>query len=166
MLDDIDLSEKEAEKYQPQTSIKGHCEIQEEISICNQKVIPVELHSLSTVSSPGNLNNSAYLSVHVGNNSNTTRLTRVLQFFHCIAKRKLDDSKILSSYYSTMVKEPNSIELEKSDMFSELSSFNRCDSDIYKPCVSNSSLKDIEMGAIEEELTAYMKEIRNREFIS
>lgn len=128
----------------------------------NQTVIPIttEHQPQSPVSSPSLLNNPTYLSVHVGN-ANPSTLTKFLQFFHCIAKKTLDDSKRLSSYYSSPVKETNVLELQKTDRF--LEDKDKSDNSVRKPCISNSSLKDIEMDAIEDELTAYMKEIRRRE---
>ncbi|KAJ8937368.1 hypothetical protein NQ314_011914 [Rhamnusium bicolor] len=150
--------------YRPPTSIRRHG-IQEEDRVENHKNLHgVELQPLSALSSPTILNNPTYLSVHVGS-STPTRLSKFLQFFQCIAKRTLDDSKRLSSYYSTPIKEPNIVELEKTDTFSDSGKFARCEN-LHKPCISNSSLKDIETGAIEDELTAYMKEIRRRELAS
>ncbi|KAJ8936912.1 hypothetical protein NQ318_010939, partial [Aromia moschata] len=105
-----------------------------------------------------------YLTVHVGTGSSTA-LTRFLQFFHCVAKRTLDDGKRLSSYYSTPLREPNIPELERASKTIEKGeSAGR--GRFHSSCISNSSLRDIEMGAIEDELTAYMKEIRKRELCS
>ncbi|XP_018564203.1 pyrokinin-1 receptor-like [Anoplophora glabripennis] len=146
--------------YKPQRSFKEHGGIQEEITMINQKSIPTaaEHQPQSTMSSPSLLNNPTCLSVHVSN-PNPSTLTKFLQFFHCIAKKTLDDSKRLSSYYSSPVKETNALELQKTGFLDK----EKCDNGVRKPCISNSSLKNIEIDAIEDELTAYMKEIRKRE---
>ncbi|KAJ8978004.1 hypothetical protein NQ317_004549 [Molorchus minor] len=123
----------------------------------------VELQSMSPLPSPTLLTNPAYISVQMKDATPTT-ITRFLQFFHCIAKRTLDDSKRLSSYHSTPVREPNILELDKTARY-DVGRFHRCD-DLHKPYISNSSLRDIETGAIEDELTSYMKEIRRRELCS
>lgn len=57
---------------------------------------------------------TTYVSVQVGHPDPPTTLGKFLQFFHCLAKRTLDDGKKISTYYSTPTREPD-MELEKTD---------------------------------------------------
>lgn len=83
-----------------------------------------------------------------------TRTSRFLRAFRCFAKRTLDD-KLQSSNYPSPVIEGH-ITKDISDKIDESYCMVSCN-------VSNSSLKDIENGALEDELTTYMREIHNRE---
>lgn len=83
-------------------------------------------------------------------NSLRKKTNRFLQVFRCLAKKTLDDG--IQSRFSSPVREEKTIDYENRESYCMV------------PCnVSNSSLKDIEQGALEDELTAYMKEIHNRE---
>nr|XP_023023960.1 uncharacterized protein LOC111512097 [Leptinotarsa decemlineata] len=144
-------------KYRTSTSTREDMERNNS----KQTIPAVELQNLQAAH---NLESPIYLSVHVGNPTQTTFM-KFLQFFQCIAKKTLDDSKRLSSYCSSPVKEQEVIDIEKTDESTEKEIVERCN-EIHKPCISNSSLKDIETGAIEDELTTYMKEIRRREYYS
>ncbi|CAH2008388.1 unnamed protein product [Acanthoscelides obtectus] len=86
-----------------------------------------------------------------------------MRLFRCISSRTFDDNKHKSSSYcySTAVREPNIFELQKTLK----GSFRRSGS-YQRSCISNSSLRDIETGAIEDELTIYMNELKNRELCS
>lgn len=84
-----------------------------------------------------------------------SRTSRFLRIFQCIAKKTLDDKKV-QSVESPVNSEPQPpYEYRKPDVkeIFNMSPYN----------VSNSSLRDIENGALEDELTIYMKEIQRRE---
>ncbi|KAJ3641670.1 hypothetical protein Zmor_028154 [Zophobas morio] len=100
-----------------------------------------------------------FISIHINPTTPPRRLSKFWQYFECIARRTFDDGKRLSAYYSSPVKEPSILlELDTTPKKSQ-----SCSS----PCdISNSSLKDVESGAIEDELTTYMKEVRRRECCS
>ncbi|VEN43533.1 unnamed protein product, partial [Callosobruchus maculatus] len=123
---------------------------------------PVACSTSETPSSPQH--SPTYLSIQLG--SSPTRLGKFMRLFRCIAYRTFDDNKRLSSSYcySSAVKEPNIFELQRT-LDSSKGSFKRSES-YQRPCISNSSLRDIETGAIEDELTIYMNELKHRELCS
>lgn len=84
---------------------------------------------------------------------NRSRAARFMNLFRCIAKKTFDDKK-LQPFDSPISEqsEPEKVGRELNDRFNQ-SSYD----------VSNSSLRDIENGALEDELTIYMKEIQRRE---
>lgn len=112
-----------------------------------------------TKSAPESATPNKFISIHLNPATPPHKLSRFWQYFECLAKKTFDDSKRLSAYYSSPVKEPSILlELETSPKRAP-----RCTS----PCdISNSSLKDVENGAIEDELTTYMKEVKRREIYS
>jgi hypothetical protein len=101
-----------------------------------------------------------FISIQINPSEPPRKMNKFWQYFECIARRTFDDGKRLSAYYASPVKEPNILlELETSPKRTPT----RCTS----PCeISNSSLKDVENGAIEDELTTYMKEVKRREYYS
>lgn len=84
---------------------------------------------------------------------NRSKTARFFSLFRCIAKKTLDD-KTIKPYDS-----PISEHCESEKGGNELN--DRLNLSSYD--VSNSSLRDIEHGALEDELTIYMKEIQRRE---
>lgn len=83
--------------------------------------------------------------------NNRSRSNGFLKIFRCLAKRKFNHRKTTSN--------PVPAKKDSFTMTPDLEE-NYC----MEACnVSNSSLKDIEQGALEDELTTYMKEIQNRE---
>lgn len=78
------------------------------------------------------------------------KTNRFLRAFRCLAKKTLDEG--IQSKYSSPAKADPVIDCGIQESYCMV------------PCnVSSSSLKDVEQGALEDELTAYMKEIQNRE---
>ncbi|XP_044261929.1 pyrokinin-1 receptor-like [Tribolium madens] len=118
------------------------------------------LKDMSSVKTSSEATTPKFISIHLNATTPPHTLGKFWQYFECLAKRTFDDSKRLSAYYSSPVKEPSIfMELKTSPKKNQ----GRCTS----PCeISNSSLKDVENGAIEDELTTYMKEVKRREIYS
>lgn len=80
------------------------------------------------------------------------RQNKFWRFFRCVAKPNLDKRHSFGS----PIRDPSVLlELEKNNKIDSLS-MSLCE-------ISNSSLKDVENMALEDELTSYMKEIKRRE---
>lgn len=88
--------------------------------------------------------NTRLVTVHIVTNR-PSKFVKFLQMFHCIAKRTLDDSKKFSRNNSNVI-------VDYAKRTKDNASITNSD-------ISNSSLKDIENGALEDELAAYMYEM-------
>ncbi|KAK9871126.1 hypothetical protein WA026_011410 [Henosepilachna vigintioctopunctata] len=100
------------------------------------------------------LRNLDFIAIHIKPTENTndknSKISGCCQFFECIAQENQVHRRKFSAYYTTHYLEADILAAENK---------NNDDS----PCdISNSSLKDVEKEALDDELTAYMKEIQRR----
>lgn len=94
-----------------------------------------------------------------------TRFTQFMQFFHCIARKTIDDGKRLTTTYYTPSnsKEKSSTTVPTVSVDAVAQQTNKAETfSITSGEISNSSLKNVDTSSLEDELRGYIFEVQHR----